>query len=134
MGATASALAFLAAGGQDGGTPLDDSGALVAAGFLLDLGAGPDGGPEGYTPLMLAAYEGNASMAKLLLESNQLPGDRWLLAAHEAYCTFSRNLGVDLPPEPSRGELFAARSIKEAPTFLGRKKLRSGVFPHDWLC
>ena len=28
----------------------------------------------------------------------------------------------------------AARSIKEAPTFHGRKKLRSGVFPHDWLC
>ncbi|EOD06389.1 hypothetical protein EMIHUDRAFT_219271 [Emiliania huxleyi CCMP1516] len=59
---------------------------------------------------------------------------RWLLAAHEAYCTFSQNLGVHLPPEPSRGEIFAARSIKEAPTFHGRMKLRSGVFPHDWLC
>jgi len=69
VGATASALAFLAGGGPDG-TSLDDSGALVAAGFLLDLGAGPDdGGPEGHTPLMLAACDGNASMAKLLLES-----------------------------------------------------------------
>ena len=46
----------------------------------------------------------------------------------------ARTSALTCRPSRRAASCFAARSLKEAPTFHGRKKLRSGVFPHDWLC